>query len=241
MSQGPVSTPHTGNAAANEAHEPQIAVTSVIVAEATGAVTPATEAVVAALTEAATSQAAASGAAAKEPPRQATAAELPAAWRSSVRAIAVAALAVLAVVWIGWRLFHSHTDNLPRPASGNSQLASRQAASPPAFARNPAAPASAPASAAVLHRVIPDVPRHARESIRGRIKIMVRVTVDHSGNVVGERLVSSGSSRYFARLASEAAAKWKFAAADEQGSREWLLRFEFTRGGVTGQVAAPPT
>jgi TonB family protein len=70
---------------------------------------------------------------------------------------------------------------------------------------------------------------------------MVRVTVDRSGNVVGEKLVSSGSSKYFARLASDAAAKWKFAPADKQGPREWLLRFEFTRGGATGQVAGPPT
>jgi outer membrane biosynthesis protein TonB len=67
------------------------------------------------------------------------------------------------------------------------------------------------------------------------------VTVDRSGNVVGEKLVSSGSSRYFARLASDAAAKWKFAPAVKQGSREWLLWFEFTRGGATGQLAPPPT
>ena len=93
----------------------------------------------------------------------------------------------------------------------------------------------------MVHQAIPDVPRHARESIRDRIKITVRVTVDRSGNVVGERLVNSGSSKYFARLATDAAAKWKFVPADKQGSREWLLRFEFTRGGATGQVAAPPT
>jgi TonB family protein len=93
----------------------------------------------------------------------------------------------------------------------------------------------------VLHQEIPDVPRHARESIRGRIKVMVHVTVDRSGNVVGERLLNSGSSRYFARLATVAAGKWKFVPTDKQGSRGWLLQFEFTRGGATGQLAAPPT
>jgi len=241
-------------------------------AEAAAAETPVSEAAVAALTEAAAGQAAvsnaavsnaavsnaavsnaaannaaANNAAANEPPRPAAAAEPPVARRLSGPAIAAAAVAVLAVIWIGWRLFHGHPNNLPQPASSNSQPSSPQAALRAAAAQNlPAsapAPASTPAlaSAAVIHQAIPDVPRHARESIRGRIKITVRVTVDRSGNVVGERLVNSGSSKYFARLATDAAAKWKFVPADKQGSREWLLRFEFTRGGATGQVAAPAT
>jgi TonB family protein len=250
---------------AAEATVTKAAVTEVAAVEAPGAKaaateaaldeTPVTEAAVATLTEAAASQAAVStaavtNAAANEPPRQATAAELPVARRLSGPAIAATVLAVLAVIWIGWRLFHSHPNNLPQSASSNSQPSSPRGASAqnlPAPAPAPASSASvpsstsAPGSAAVLHQAIPDVPRHARDSIRGRIKVMVRVTVDRSGNVVGEKLVGSGSSRYFARLASDAAAKWKFAPTDKQGSREWLLRFEFTRGGATGQVAAPPT
>ena len=251
-------------AAGTEAAAAETPVTEAAVAAVTGPVTTAvttavTERAVAAPTEAAASQAAmsasaVSNAAANEPPRQAAAAELPAARGLSGPAIAAAALAVLAVIWIGWRLFHSHPNHLPQPASSNSQSSSPQAAPRAASAQNLPVPASAPASsasvpsstsapgsAAVLHQAIPDVSRHARDSIRGRIKVMVRVTVDRSGNVVGEKLVSSGSSRYFARLASDAAAKWKFVPADKQGSREWLLRFEFTRGGATGQVAAPPT
>ena len=98
-----------------------------------------------------------------------------------------------------------------------------------------------PAVPAVLHQEMPDVSRHARESIRGRIKVTVRVTVDRSGNVVGQKLVNSGSSRYFAHLASVAAGKWKFAPTDKPGSRGWILQFEFTRGGVAGHVAAAPT
>jgi TonB family protein len=251
-----------------QAPEPKIELTKAAVTEA-AAETPVTEAAVtavagpataavsegavAALTEAAASQAAVStaavsNAAANEPPRQA-AAEPPVARRLSGSAIAAAALAVLAVIWIGWRLFHGHPNNVPQPVSSNSQPSSPQGAPRAAPAQNlpasaPAAastPASALASAGVVHQAIPDVPRHARESIRGRIKITVRVTVDRSGNVVGARLVNSGSSKYFARLATDAAAKWKFVPANEQGSREWLLRFEFTRAGATGQVAAPPT
>ena len=89
----------------------------------------------------------------------------------------------------------------------------------------------------MLHEEIPDVPRHARDTIRGRIKVAVRVTVDSSGNVVGETLENPGPSRYFARLATTAARKWKFAPADNQDSRRWLLRFEFSRGGATGYAA----
>jgi serine/threonine-protein kinase len=253
-----------------QAPEPRIGVTKGAVTEAAaetpvseaavaavaGAATAAvTEGAVAALTEAAAGQAAVSNAAvsnaavsnaaANEPPRPA--AEPPVARHLSGPAIAAAAVAVLAVIWIGWRLFHGDPNNLPQPASSNSQPSSPQAALRVAAAQNQPASAPAPAStpalasAAVIHQAIPDVPRHARESIRGRIKITVRVTVDRSGNVVGERLVNSGSSKYFARLATDAAAKWKFVPADKQGSREWLLRFEFTRGGATGQVAAPAT
>jgi TonB family protein len=239
-------------AAATEATAAETPVTEAAVAAVAGPATAAvSEGAVAALTEAAASQAAVSTAAvstaaANEPPRRAAAAEPPVARRSGP-AIAAAALAVLAVIWIGWRIFHGHPNNLPQPASSNSQPSSPQAAPRAAPAQNlpasAAAPASTPAlaSAAVVHQAIPDVPRHARESIRGRIKITVRVTVDRSGNVVGERLVNSGSSKYFARLATDAAAKWKFVPANKQGSREWLLRFEFTRGGASGQVAAPPT
>jgi TonB family protein len=256
-------------AAAAEAPGAEAAPTEAAVAEAAAVETPATEAAVAAvggpataavsegalvaLTEAAASQAAVSTsavgtAAANEPPRQAAAAEPPVARRLSGSALAASALAVLAVIWIGWRLFHGHP-NLPQPASSNSPPSSLQGGPRAAPAQNLPASAPAPsstpapalASAAVVHQAIPEVSRHARESIRGRIKITVRVTVDRSGNVIGERLVNSGSSKYFARLATNAAAKWKFVPADKQGSREGLLRFEFTRGGATGQVAAPPT
>jgi TonB family protein len=65
------------------------------------------------------------------------------------------------------------------------------------------------------------------------------VTVDGSGNVVNQTLENPGPSKYFARLATEAARKWKFAAANTQQSREWLVQFEFTRDGTTGHATAP--
>jgi TonB family protein len=84
----------------------------------------------------------------------------------------------------------------------------------------------------VIHEEIPKVPQSARQTIHGHVKVAVRVTVDKSGNVVRDRFENAGPSRYFNRLASEAARKWKF-TADNEGSREWLLRFEFGRDGAS--------
>jgi TonB family protein len=91
----------------------------------------------------------------------------------------------------------------------------------------------------VLHEEIPDVPRSARETIHGQFNVAVRVTVDRAGNVVAASLENPGPSKYFARLATVAARKWKFAPADNPDTREWLLWFDFTRSGATGHAATP--
>jgi TonB family protein len=102
-------------------------------------------------------------------------------------------------------------------------------------------PALADASPSVVHEEIPSVPRSARETIHGHVKVAVRVIVDRSGNVIDALLENPGPSRYFARLAKEAAGKWKFAPTDTGDSRDWLLRFEFARGGTTAHaVTARP-
>ena len=98
------------------------------------------------------------------------------------------------------------------------------------------APALADASPFVVHEEIPSVPRSARETIHGHVKVAVRVIVDRSGNVIDALLENPGPSRYFARLAKEAAGKWRFAPTETEDSRDWLLRFEFTRGGTTGHA-----
>jgi TonB family protein len=98
---------------------------------------------------------------------------------------------------------------------------------------------SAVGASATLHEEIPTVPLSARGTIHGHVKVGVRVTVDRSGHVVHDSLDNPGPSRYFNRLASEAARKWRFAAADDRGSREWLLRFEFGRDGTTVHAVGP--
>jgi TonB family protein len=91
----------------------------------------------------------------------------------------------------------------------------------------------------VLHEEIPVVPRRNRETIRGHIKVWVRVTVDSSGKVVDETVEKRGPSTYFARLATEAARKWKFVPTGNHDSRKWLLQFEFTRSGASGHATTP--
>jgi TonB family protein len=158
----------------------------------------------------------------------------------------VAAIAVLIVVvvalWTGVHVLRSQYASkqvAPSTAAAQNSQASQSVASEDSGSRPAERPVQplANKSALVLHEEIPDISRHALNTIRGHIKVSVRVTVDRSGNVVDESLESRGSSYYFARLAMQAASKWKFAPADNQANRKWLLRFEFTRGGVTGHAA----
>jgi outer membrane biosynthesis protein TonB len=137
---------------------------------------------------------------------------------------------VLLAVWGGSRLLRSHPDSL-RPNA--NAIASQQTSAPPAAQSSVAAQA---ATSPVVHEEIPAVSRGARDSIHGQIKVAVRVTVDRAGNVIAENLEVHGSSRYFARLAGDAARKWKFVPADNPSPREWLVQFEFSRSGATGHA-----
>jgi TonB family protein len=197
---------------------------------------------------------------ARKTPDEAAPPEEPPRRRWFVRAMA--ALVVVAVaVWVGMHLLGSRTSlervapptavsqnpqtstSAPPEASPDSGAKSAEIKSAPSrlVSRSPDRPAQPLAhnSSAVLHEVIPDVPRSARDTIHGHIAVAVRVTVDRAGNVVDESIENHGPSKYFARLATEAARKWKFAPTNDPVTRKWLLRFEFTRGGATGHAAAP--
>ncbi len=143
-------------------------------------------------------------------------------------------LITLWAVWTGVHLFHTHT-NVQQTAPITPQ--SPPAVSPPAAVENPKASIAA-SLPTVLHQEIPDVSRSARKSIRGVIKIAVRVIVDPSGNVVAATLDNRASSKYFARAAMDAAKKWKFAEGPDQASRVWLVHFEFTRTGTSAHAVA---
>jgi hypothetical protein len=151
--------------------------------------------------------------------------------RPMVRIAAILSVILLAAAGASWRLFRTH------PNSTASQQPAVVAAIAP---QNPTAQLPAPATAApsVIHAQLPNVPRKALRTIHGHFTIVVLVVVDRSGTVVRGFLKNTGPSSYFARLTREAAKQWTFAATDEPGTREWVLRFEFTRSGVT--AAATP-
>lgn len=95
---------------------------------------------------------------------------------------------------------------------------------------SPAAATSAATSDEIVERATPQVSPSARRTISGKIKVRVRVVVDSTGNVTEAKLKDAGPSKYFARIALEAARRWKFAPAPDGNRREWTLLFAFTRG-----------
>lgn len=186
---------------------------------------------------------------ANESPREVTA--LQSFPKRPLLPMAIAAVLLISLaVWVGLHYFHSSQAHLQPPAvsapapvatsppiakpaqstSGLSSLASRRPGN--------SSPPPAAASPSVLLEVIPEVPGTVRDRIQGRILVTVRVLVDPSGNVVGVLMENPGPSRYFARLSGDAAREWKFAPAGNQGARVWLLRFAFTRGGITAHATA---
>ena len=91
----------------------------------------------------------------------------------------------------------------------------------------------------VLRRVAPQVSPGARRTITGMIRVLVSVDVDAAGNVTEARLQSAGPSKYFARLALEAARGWKFKPAVANGravESQWTLRFGFSRRSTEGSA-----
>jgi TonB family protein len=84
----------------------------------------------------------------------------------------------------------------------------------------------------VAHQAMPEVLQTARNSIRGTVRVSVKVNVDRSGNVEDAELESRGPSKYFARAALEAAQDWRFRPPTVGGQgvlSSWTLQFEFTR------------
>lgn len=87
----------------------------------------------------------------------------------------------------------------------------------------------------MLQRIMPDVPRQASATIHGKVVVVIRVAVDASGAVSNATFESEGPSKYFARLALDAARQWKFRPAQSGGQAvpgAWNLRFEFRQSGT---------
>jgi TonB family protein len=87
----------------------------------------------------------------------------------------------------------------------------------------------------VVKQVMPEVLLNASASIRGQVNVRVRVAVDVEGNVSDASLDSPASSKYFAKVALQAARQWRFKPAQARGqavSSVWILQFQFTQTGA---------
>lgn len=168
---------------------------------------------------------------------------------------AAAIALVLAAVLAGPRLLNLQrtastvTPELPKPTEKTEDIkpgSPHATPQPTPVQSEPASPAPTvgPVPGKVVHQVLPDVPRKARDTIQGKVKVGVRVRVDPAGRVSGAKLNPPGPSRYFSGLALNAARRWKFDPAKVDGKNvpsEWILRFEFAKAGtkVTSVRVAP--
>jgi len=131
----------------------------------------------------------------------------------------------------------------PKPSSPSTEVQSTQAPQGAAAqnSQSAAATTNTDKQSGVVRRVMPQVSPNARRTIQGRIKVRVKVEVDAAGKVADATLESAGPSKYFSRIALEAAQGWKFspAQAGEPGAaRKWKLQFTFSRTGT--EVSAVP-
>ena len=124
----------------------------------------------------------------------------------------------------------------PAPATPPASGAPRVPTPPtpkPAEAPKPASPGE------VVRQVLPEVSPGARRTIRGKIRVVVRVAVDAMGKVTDAKLTSAGPSRYFASQALRAAQQWEFSPPEGGGqptTSAWVLTFRIGRKGT--QVSA---
>jgi TonB family protein len=90
-----------------------------------------------------------------------------------------------------------------------------------------------------INEAIPSVPQSALQTIRGTVRVTIRVIIDKQGTVVAATSDIPGPSRYFERLSLEAARKWTFTPADTEDPRVMQVRFHYTREGVTARANPP--
>ncbi|MGB8472082.1 MAG: TonB family protein [Candidatus Sulfotelmatobacter sp.] len=150
-------------------------------------------------------------------------------------AVSIAAAALVLVVWVGNK-FISHQPSVPAAEVSPTKSQDIPAEQSPAPFAGKAQPApTGTARGSVLHQVMPDVSQNAQNTIQGRLKVVVDVSVDASGNVSDAKFVSRGPSTYFANRALAAARAWKFNPPQVNGRAapsEWVLRFQFRKTSI---------
>jgi TonB family protein len=135
--------------------------------------------------------------------------------------------------------------NVPSATSSQPAAAQPSGSSSDSGAPN-AAPISKPAPAkaspvaagqdAVVRKVLPTVSDRARTTIRGTVRVIVKVDVDASGSVTNATIEPAGTSKYFGDLSLQAAHDWKFRTSQPDGQAvpsQWFLTFLYTQTDTT--------
>jgi len=144
-----------------------------------------------------------------------------------------------ALSWIGISMFRAEPTSPATPPAPSAAAPAVVAELPkPVPETKPEAQKQPAAAPLAVNQVVPDVPRSARETIRGMIRISVRVTLDQEGRVVATNAVEPGPSRYFERLAVEAAKQWTFTPGNSAEPRTMLIRFYLKRTGTTARASS---
>jgi eukaryotic-like serine/threonine-protein kinase len=129
------------------------------------------------------------------------------------------------------------TERSPKNPSENKPAASTTALSPtPVRSATPAVTStSGVVHGKALQQILPDAPQKARDTIRGKVRVSVKVHVNESGAVTEASLAAPGPSQYFSDRTLKAAQLWKFTPAKLNGRNvpsDWLLRFEIDSASV---------
>lgn len=154
--------------------------------------------------------------------------------RGAQLAIAGTVVAVL-VGWFGIGSLES--DPPPPPATLAKAPVAAEPAPTPAKPIEAEAPQQPDAPPSAITEVVPDVPQSALDTIRGTIRVIVRVTLDKQGTVVAATADDPGPSRYFERLSIGAAKQWTFTPAKLADQRVMFVRFYFRRDGATANAS----
>lgn len=147
----------------------------------------------------------------------------------------VAAVLVLFAVAAVLRM-RSHPTEPSSPTETAQTAPSASTLPPPTPVPATRIPNGATVKGAVAEQVQPVVLPSARESIEGHVNLKIRVTVDADGHVSDATFDSPGPSRYFAKVALQAAQQWTFKPAQVGGqpvSSIWILQYEFSQAATT--------
>jgi TonB family protein len=91
----------------------------------------------------------------------------------------------------------------------------------------------------VVQRILPDASQKARDTIRGTVRISIKLFVDESGSITNATFESPGPSQYFADRAMQAAQLWRFSAAKMDGRSvpsEWVIHFEIDPAAINSRA-----